>query len=189
MRLTDQTVRHVVAHVGAQEHAMAGATAAVSGALACALGEACVRISAAHHEDEAARAQAGPLADRLSKIHEQLLALADEDSAVIASYASARLAGQEPKGQERLCELPVEMGRLAWEAATALQEFRPLARHVADDLEIAIALLAGATRAASMVLDSNLRIWPEPDLEARFEPALAELRARQADLRPAKSFR
>ncbi len=194
MRLTDQTVRHVAAHVGAQDHAMAGSSAAVSGALACALGEACVRISAARLEDPADQAQAGPVADRLAEIREQLLALADEDSALIANYASARLAGQEPQGEgpqreERLCALPVEMGSLTAEAAHALQNFRPLVRHVQDDLEIAITLLKGATTAAALVLDSNLRIWPDQGFEAKFEPALAELRRKVDGLRPADRFR
>ena len=35
---------------------------------------------------------------------------------------------------------------------------------------MAISLLAGAARAANLLLDSNLRIWLEPDLLAQFEP-------------------
>ena len=58
----------------------------------------------------------------------------------------------------------------------AVQGFRPLVRDVGDDLEMAIALLTGAAHAASLLLDSNLRIWPTPSLLAKYEPELAQLR-------------
>jgi hypothetical protein len=54
---------------------------------------------------------------------------------------------------------------------------------------MAITLLAGAARAASLLLDSNLRLWPEPMLLAEFEPALAGLRAQAAALRPVERVR
>ncbi len=187
--LTEHTIRNLTAHVAGQDHAMAGSTAAITGALACSLGEACTRISALYLKDPGDKAKTGQVGDRLAEIRERLLALADEDSAVIAAYAAERDAGKEPTGQDRLCELPVEMGDLAAEAAGTLQDFRPLVRHVQDDLEISIALLASATRAASMVLDSNLRIWPEPDLVARYEPDLAKLRRKLGALHPAERFR
>jgi formiminotetrahydrofolate cyclodeaminase len=187
--LTEHTLRNLAAHVAGQDHAMAGSSAAITGALGSSLGEACVRISALYLEDAREKADTVPVAERLAAIREQLLGLADEDSAVIAAYAAERDAGEEPRGQDRLCSLPVEMGNFAAEAGDALQDFRPFVRHVQDDLEIAIALLASATRAASMVLDSNLRIWPEAELVTKYEPALAELRKRLEGLHPAERFR
>ena len=85
--------------------------------------------------------------------------------------------------------MPLEMGSLAAEAAALLQEFRPLVRGVQDDLEMAITLLAGAARAASLLLDSNLRLWPEAALLAAYEPALAGLRQEAARLHPAERVR
>ena len=85
--------------------------------------------------------------------------------------------------------MPLEMGSLAAEAAALLQEFRPLVRGVQDDLEMAITLLAGAARAASLLLDSNLRLWPEASLLAAYEPALAGLREQTGGLRPVERVR
>jgi formiminotetrahydrofolate cyclodeaminase len=187
--LTAKAVRQFAAHIAGQHHAMAGATIAASGALACGLGEACVRISFLHLEAAAPRAEAQRGADRLSEIRGQLQALADEDGAAITTFAALREAGQELQGQDRLCQMPVEMGRLIVEATSLLQDFRPLVRNVQDDLEMAITLLAGATRAAALLLDSNLRLWPEPVLLAKYEPALAHLRGQAESVQPVERIR
>ena len=93
------------------------------------------------------------------------------------------------QAQDRLCRMPLEMGSLAAEAAALLQEFRPLVRGVQDDLEMAITLLAGAAHAAGLLLDSNLRLWPEACLLAKFEPALAGLRQQAGSLRAVERIR
>ena len=129
------------------------------------------------------------LAERLAALRGQLLALSDEDGAAITTFAVMRDSGQELLGQGRLCEMPVEMGHAAGDAARLLQDFRPLVRNVQDDLEMAITLLAGAVRAATLLLDSNLRLWPERSLLATFEPALAQLRLALADIHPAERAR
>jgi len=187
--LTEYSLRHFTDHIAGQGHAMAGATIAAAAALACGLGEACVRISARHLEADDDRSAARSVADRLAALRSQLQALSDEDGDAITAFAALRDAGQEMAGQERLSQLPVEMGQLTGEAASLLQDFRPLVRNVQDDTEIAITLLAGATRAATLLLDSNLRLWPEPARLAKFEPALAQLRAQAAAIRPAERVR
>jgi formiminotetrahydrofolate cyclodeaminase len=189
MAVADKTVQNLTAHIAGQDHAMAGATSALSAALACTLGEACVRISAMYLEEAADQARSGRTGERLAAIRAQLLALADEDSEVIASYAAEWDAGEQPQGQDRLCSLPVEMTNLAVEAAYALQDFRPLVRHVPDDLEMAIVLLGSAAKATSLVLDSNLHIWPEPELIGKYEPVLAELRQKLAAIKPVDRLR
>lgn len=168
---------------------MAGATIAASGALACGLGEACVRISAARLETGAEQAKALSAAVRLSEIRGRFEALADEDGAAITAFAALREAGEMLQGQDRLCRMPVEMGSLAAEAANLLQEFRPLVRGVQDDMEMAITLLAGVARAAGLLLDSNLRIWPEPVLLATYEPELSSLRMAVGRVQPAERVR
>jgi formiminotetrahydrofolate cyclodeaminase len=187
--LTEDSLRQFTSHIAGQGHAMAGATIAASAALACGLGEACVRISALHLEAAEQRTDALHAAEVLAAIRGQLLALADEDGAAITAFAALREAGLELAGQERLCRMPIEMGSLAAEAAALLQDFRPLVRKVQDDLEMAITLLAGATRAAGLLLDSNLRLWPEPVLLAKYEPELAGLRAQAAALHPFERVR
>ena len=76
------------------------------------------------------------------------------------------------------------------ETAVILQNFRPLVcEQVKDDLEMSIRLLAGVAQAALLLLDSNLRIWPEPDLLAEFEPVLTELDAKITALSPVERIR
>lgn len=187
--LTDHSVRQFTDHIAVQHHAMAGATIAASGALACALGEACVRISALHLDAAEQQIVAQHVAERLAGIRSQLQNLADEDGAAITAFAALREAGQELEGQNRLCQMPVEMASLSAEAASLLQDFRPLVRNVQDDMEMAITLLGGAIRGAILLLDSNLRIWPDPALLAKFEPELIRLRAWAGRVQPAERMR
>jgi formiminotetrahydrofolate cyclodeaminase len=176
-------------HIAGQRHAMAGAAIAVSAALASSLGEACLRISALEAEDVPDRQALAVSAGRLCDIRGRLLELAEEDGAAIGELAARREAGDSLQGQERLCQMPVEMAKLAAEAALILQERRPQVERVRDDLEMALALLHGAARAAILLLDSNLRIWPEADLLARFEPEVAALITLSARLRPVSRVR
>jgi formiminotetrahydrofolate cyclodeaminase len=187
--LTEDTLRHFTTHIAGQHHAMAGATIAASGALASGLGEACVQISALRMEVTEQHPEALRVAGRLKAIRSQLLALSDEDGAAITSFAELREAGQELAGQDRLCRMPVEMGSLAAEAAILLQDFRPLVSNVQDDLEMAITLLGGTVRAATLLLDSNLRLWPEPVLLAQYEPELATLMVLAGRVQPAERIR
>ncbi|NOZ70300.1 MAG: cyclodeaminase/cyclohydrolase family protein [Chloroflexi bacterium] len=170
--MTQRSCRQFAAHVSSRNHAMAGATIAVSAALACSLGEVCVRINAENTP--------GTILDssnaRLNEIRLRLLDLADQDGAAITLFAALRKAGQELQGQDKLCQLPVEMGQLSIEAAELLQSARPLIQQQQDDLEMAIRLLDGAARASYLLLDSNLRIWPEPELLSKYEPLLSDLR-------------
>jgi formiminotetrahydrofolate cyclodeaminase len=187
--ITRRPLRLLTDHIAGQRHAMAGATIAASAALACSLGEACLRISASELADVEDQAAALGAAERLSAIRGQLLVLADEDGTAIAAFAALRETGDELRGQDRLCRMPVEMATLSTEAALILQDLRPLVRRVQDDLEMALTLLDGAARAAILLLDSNLRIWPEPALLASYEPELAGLRGEILLLRPVERIR
>lgn len=186
--LTESTFHLLTAHIASARTAMAGATIAASAALACALGEACVRLNT-ELLDDAQRRGAEDLATWLSDVRARLEALCDEDGEAITAFAALRAAGETLRGQERLCEMPAAMAQLATEAAIELQGFRPHIQVAQDDLEMAITLLAGALRAAILLLDSNLRIWPEPALLDRFEPVLARLRARAEDVKPVERIR
>ncbi len=186
--LTQDSFRQVTAHVAGAGTAMAGAAIAGSAALACALGEACVRLNFDLLEVPQ-RESVAKLAGWLAGVRAELQALCDEDGDAITAFAALRAAGETLKGQERLCEMPVAMARLAAEAAIGLQGFRPHIQVAQDDLEMAITLLAGALHAAILLLDSNLRIWPEPALLARFEPELAQLRVQADDVAPVERIR
>ena len=187
--LTELSTRQLTEHISSRHHAMAGATIAASAALACSLGEVCVRISIQHQDTGITRSAAEQAVERLNDIRQTLLTLTDEDGSAIAAFAALRDAGQELSGQELLCQLPVDMGRLAVEAATLMQDSRPLVHHHQDDLEMAIRLLDGATHASTLLLDSNLRIWPDPALLDKFEPVLAELREKVGRVQPVERVR
>jgi hypothetical protein len=174
--LTDNSIRQFTGHVAGQGHAMAGATIAASAAAACGLGEACLRINVPLVAGAADRSLAERLAGQLAGIRTRLLSLTDEDGDAITAFAALRAAGKTLEGQDRLCQMPVEMARLSIEAACLLQEFRPLIQLAQDDLEMAITLFAGTLRAATLLLDSNMRLWPEAELLAKYEPQLAGLR-------------
>ncbi len=187
--LTQQSLHDLAATIGGQSHALAGATIAGSAALGCALGEACVRISAARLAQPAVRAEAESVAVCLATYRYALLRLADLDGAALLAFEGERDAGREAEERDRLCRMPLEMGEAAGSAAHELQSFRPLVQGVQDDLEMAITLLTGAARAASLLLDSNLRIWPTPALLGKYEPELAQLRKALDGLSPAGSIR
>ena len=214
-RLTELSTHHLIEHVGsggwpparqrgpAAHHAMAGAVIALSAAQACALGEACVHITCVHIsaeqlQDRDRSMRAARASGELAASKGRLLTLADQDAAAITAFVALRAAGPRAAagagemlaGQEMLCEAPVQIGRLAVEAARILQEFRTgVVEQVRDDLEMAIVLLTGAARAAALLLDSNLRIWPEEALQTRYEPLRVDLETAIARLTPVARIR
>ncbi len=186
--VTALTLRAFAETVQSQRHAMAGAVIAVSAAQAVALGRACLAIS---REDQELT---GPGVDtaiqRLSTTVDLLLCWADQDADAIARFVALREAGQELQGQRLLCQAPAQVGSLAVGAADLLQGARSwVSERVRDDLEMSISLLAGTAQAAMLLLDSNLRIWPEPALLDEFEPIRARLEAQIHALSPVARIR
>lgn len=171
-RITDRSLRQFWAEVADQHHAMAGAVISASAAQAVALATACMRISLAASSDPGSEERV----ERMVEIRTSLARWCNRDAAAIAEFVALREAGRELQGQQLLCDGPAEMGRLALEAAEAVQQFRPFViEQVQDDLEMSLRLLAGVAQAALLLLDSNLRIWPEPALLAQYEPVITEL--------------
>lgn len=188
-RVTNQAVIDFVQQVSEQQHAMAGAVIALSAGQASALGQACLQISL----DETPALKIQELKEkikRMEQIKRALLEWCDQDATAIAEYVALRDAGQTLAGQQLLCSAPAEVCRLAIEGANILQDFRPLvSERVQDDLEMAVSLLSGAAQAAMMLLDSNLRIWPDPILLDQFEPLQDELITEIDHLSPVKRIR
>lgn len=186
--LTAQTVTQFVEEVSQQQHAMAGAVIALSAAQAAALGQACMHISLGESTqvDEGITEQI----ERVAVIKRALLQWSDRDADAIAEYVALREAGETLAGQQLLCLAPADVCRISLEAAGILQDFRPFAgERVRDDLEMSISLLGGAAQAALLLLDSNLRIWPDEPLLAEFEPIVEESVAGIAALSPVKRIR
>jgi formiminotetrahydrofolate cyclodeaminase len=180
----------LIAHVSAQHHAMAGAVIAVSAGQAAALGEACIRISLEHQPDTLNEDDGANHAAHMADIKNRLADWCDRDATAIAEFVALREAGEELKGQQLLCDAPSEISRLSIEAAEILQHFRPLvAERVRDDLEMSLTLLAGTAQAAMLLLDSNLRIWPENALNDLYEPIRANLEQQIGRLTPVTRIR
>ena len=186
--ITDQTIAQFVDVVSGQNHAMAGATIAASAAQATALGLACVQIS-----QNALQVKGLPYLEqihRLDTIKDALLRLCDQDATAIADFVALREAGKSLDGQRLLCRIPVDVCRFCVETAVTLQKFRPnVYERVHDDMEMSICLLAGAAQAALLLLDSNLRIWPQSDLLAEFEPVVEQLGQEIAQLTSVRRIR
>jgi formiminotetrahydrofolate cyclodeaminase len=188
--ITTKTNRQFIDHVSAQHHAMAGAVIAVSAAQAAALGEACIRISLEHQPDALNGDDGSYHAAHMADIKNRLAAWCDRDATAIAEFVALREAGQELKGQQLLCDAPSEISRLSIEAVEILQSFRPLvSERVRDDLEMSLTLLAGTAQAAMLLLDSNLRIWPEKALNDLYEPIRAKLEQQIGRLTPVTRIR
>ncbi len=187
--ITQQSVAQFVEGVSGQNHAMAGAVAALAAAQAVALGVSCLTIS--RNEQNLNDDGMGERLGRLQSIQSALLDWCDQDAKAIGEFVALRNAGKTLAGQRLLCQAPTEVSRMATEAAQILQNCRAVAvERVKDDLEISISLLAGAAQAAILLLDSNLRIWhDQPDLLVEFEPILAQLSIEIATLSPAKRIR
>ncbi len=163
-----------ISHVGSQKHAMAGAVIAISAAQAAALGLACVQISCDGNTISETMVQNKK--EQLNEIIRHLKRHADQDANAIAELVSMRESGQELQGKNILCDLPYQVASLSIQATKVLEDYRPMVcERVRDDLEMSICLLNGSARAAILLLDSNLRIWPEEGLLIKFEPLLMVL--------------
>ena len=190
-RITEHSLRQFWAEVTDQQHAMAGAVIAASAAQAVALATACMRLSLAGSSGQVGvEPGAGSRVERMVEIRTGLAQWCDRDATAIAEFVALRGAGQELQGQQLLCDAPAAMGRLALEAAETVQQFRPfVVEQVQDDLEMSLRLLVGVAQAALLLLDSNLRIWPEPALLARYEPVIDELTTGIGHLSPVARIR
>ncbi len=186
--MTDQTIAQFVETISGQKHAMAGATIAASAAQATALGLACVQIS-----QDALEVKGLPYLEQIQRLDANmaaLLRLCDRDATAINDFVALREAGQPLAGQRLLCQIPVDVCRCCLAAAVLLQGFRPhVYERVHDDMEMSICLLAGTARAALLLLDSNLRIWPQADLLAEFEPVIEQLGQEIDQLTPLRRIR
>jgi formiminotetrahydrofolate cyclodeaminase len=186
--LTKTTIREFTEQVGHQSHAMAGATIAASAAQAISLGRACMQITL-NKTSANKRSILGHIV-QLDTFTETLLEWSDRDAVAIAEFVALREAGEALKGKQMLCQAPAEISRLSIESASLFLEFREyVTEQVQDDLEMSIVLLTGAARAALLLLDSNLRIWPDPELLAEFEPVLLNLEEKIRRLTPVARIR
>ncbi len=188
--LSQSIVRDAVARIGDHDHCQAGGTIGLSAALAAALAHATANGSLAAEptagQAEAAHRMQTAMADAGTKF----LDLADQDANAILEFVALEEQGEALRGDALLCDGPLAMADLAITCATAMQGFRAqVSERTRDDLEFALTLMVGAARAAMQLLDSNLRIWPLPDLLAAFDPHAMRLEGAIARLTPTTRIR
>lgn len=183
--ISTMTVQAAVTRIGDHDHCQAGGTIGVSGALAAALAQATANATRAEQPSTAQDAAAQVLQAAMARSRAVFLRLADQDANAILEFVAIEERGEPLAGYALLCRGPQQMADLALESVRAMQSFRPLVcERSHDDLEFALTLMAGVARAAMQLLDSNLRIWPLPELLAEFDPhvhrLLGEIDALQA---------
>jgi len=188
--LSTMTVQAAVDRIGNHDHCQAGGAIGMSGALAAALAQATANATRVEQPDAAQDATAQAMQERMGHIRAGLLHLADQDANAILAFVAMEERGEALAGYALLCRGPQQMADLAIDAAQAMQAFRPhVCARSQDDLEFALTLMAGVARAALQLLDSNLRIWPLPDLLAEFEPHVSHLLGAIDALQPVPRIR
>ena len=191
--LTQEAFSATVQTIAEDAHCAAGAVIAMGAALATALGQATTNSTLAEAQEQGATEAIEPLRaiqQRLAEARATLLAIADSDAAAIALFVELRARGQPLQGYAARCDGPVAIALLAVHITQDLQAFRAMVcERTRDDLEFAITLLAGGAKAALQLLDSNLRIWPLPELLAKYDPLVRELHAQIGALMPVDRIR
>ena len=181
--------------IATANHCQAGAVIALGGALTAALGQATANGTLAEGASGDAAASEAATAARqmqrqLSELRARFLALANQDATAIGEFVRLRETGQALRGYELLCDGPRDMAELAVQAAGLMQGFRSfVCERTHDDLEFAVTLMCGVARSAMQLLDSNLRIWPLPELIAKYDLVVTELAAQIDALKPVRRIR
>jgi formiminotetrahydrofolate cyclodeaminase len=187
---TERTIRQFISEVSDQHHVMTGAVIAISATQATALGEACMQISLDNQVDKLNWQDVTTRIKQMARIRDNLLGWCEQDAQAITERIALRETGVQLSSQRFWCEGSAEISRLSIEAAILLQDFRPLVfENVQDDLEITINLLVATARASMLLLDSNLRIWPNPALLEEYEAVRAELEDQVDQLTPVARLR
>lgn len=174
--LSSTTVHAAVARIGDHDHCQAGGAIGLSGALVAALGQATANATRAASPSLGQDTAAQQIQAAMAHSRAEFLRLADADADAILEFVALEEHGEPLAGYALLCNGPRAMADLAIAAARAMQAFRVhVCERSRDDLEFALTLMAGVARAALQLLDSNLRIWPLPELLAEFEPHVNRL--------------
>ncbi|MFN3979266.1 MAG: cyclodeaminase/cyclohydrolase family protein [Caldilinea sp.] len=179
-----------IARIGDHDHCQAGGAIGLSGALAAALAQATANATRSLQPSSEQDAAAYVMQETMMRVRSEFLRLADRDADAILELVAAEERGEPLAGYVLLCDGPQAMADLAIEAAQAMQTFRAhVCERSHDDLEFALTLMAGVALAAMQLLDSNLRIWPQPELLATYDPQIDRLLQQIESLQPMARIR
>jgi formiminotetrahydrofolate cyclodeaminase len=187
-QITGKTIRQFIDEVSDQFYPMTGVVIAAMAAQAAALAETCMQISLDNQIDKLDWPDVTGRIEQMAHIKATLLEWCNQHAEQMADFMSRTDYQAEPR--HILCDHSAEIGQLSIEAATMLQEFRPLVfAQVSDDMETTITLLVMTARAAMLLLDSNLRRWPDEALLTKYEPIRAELESQINQSTPLRRIR
>lgn len=188
--LSHSMTQAAVARIGDHDHCQAGGTIGLSGALAAALAQATANATRSLQPTPEQAAAACVMQETMMRVRSEFLRLADRDADAILELVAAEERGEPLAGYVVLCDGPQAMADLAIEAAQSMQTFRAhVCERSHDDLEFALTLMTGVARAAMQLLDSNLRIWPQPELLATYDPQVNRLLREIESLQPMARIR
>ena len=188
--ISELPMRAAVARIGDGDHCQAGGAIGLSAALAAALAQATANSTLANAPAPAQVAPARAMQAAMAAARAEFTRLADQDANAILEFVALEEQGAALAGYALLCDGPRDLAAAAIAAAQAMQDYRAhVGERSRDDLEFALTLMAGAAHSALLLLDSNLRIWPLPELLAAYEPAVAHLVAGLATLQPLARIR
>jgi hypothetical protein len=174
--LSSIPVLDAVARIGDHDHCQAGGVIGLNGALAAALGQATANATRSVQPSTEDDAAARIMQEAMRHIRAEFLRLADQDANAILEFVALEEQGEPLVGYVLLCTGPRKMADLALAASQAMETFRAhVCERSRDDLEFALTLMAGVAHAATQLLDSNLRIWPLPELLSEFDPHVSRL--------------
>ena len=174
--IIEDTIRQNISNISDQHYAMTGAVIAVSAAQAAALGEACMQISLDNQVDTLNWQDVTSRIEQMARLKDNLLEWSNQDGKAISERIALREFTSDIGSQRFWFESAAEISRLALDAVRLLQDFRPLVfKDVQDDLEITINLLLGMAESATLLLTSNLNIWPGTALCDEYAEVLTEV--------------
>jgi hypothetical protein len=157
-------------------HCSAGLSLGNALCYALALAQATANATVSDSDSAEAKQAAAHVQQVMRETRTRLFGIAEADGQAIAAMVRLRETGQPLKGYELLCDGPLQMAEAGISAVHTLQDFRAhVAERGRDDLDMAITLACGATRGAAQLLDSNMRIWPLPELLATYNPHVDRL--------------
>jgi hypothetical protein len=174
-RITEKTFRQIIDEISDQHHPMTGTVIAAQAAQAAALAEACMQISLDNQVDKLNWQDVTTRIGQMAHVKDTLLEWCNQHTSQMADYMARSKHNAELSSRQMLCDHSAEIGSLSLQAATLLQAFRPLVfEQVSDDLEMALNLLTSTAKTATLLLESNIRRWPDQALK-EYEPIRTNL--------------
>ena len=183
--ITEKTFRQIIEEISDHHHPMSGFAIAAAATQAAALAEACMQISLDHQVDKLNWQDVTNRIGQMAHLKDTLLEWCNQHTGQIGLLMARTNYQVELTSRQLLWDHLVEIGVLSIQAASLLQEFRPLVfAEIRDDFELSFQLLINTSQAALLLVERNLRQWPGETVN-EYAPRLIHLNAEVSRLKPA----